>query len=150
MNKEKLIHTASQLGPFDPRAAADYAKAAGALTARLNQTMLARLDIEALTGKENLTMMQDNHANHARFISSLLIHFQPEVLVETILWVFRAYRSRGFASTYWAAQINEWIHLLPQELPEESHKNILPLYEWIQVNIPLFELCAKDTQHGAE
>jgi hypothetical protein len=62
------------------------------------------------------------------------------VLVETILWVFRAYRSHGFHTNYWAAQLNSWIEILRNELSEEAYTEIYPYYEWMQVNIPLFVL----------
>ena len=89
-------------------------------------------------GAENIEMMKDNHANHVRFIGSMLHAFNAEVLVETVLWVFRAYRSRGFRHTYWAAQLNGWVEILREELSPEAFDEVYPLYEWMQVNIPIF------------
>lgn len=83
-------------------------------------------------------MMQDNHANHARFLSSIFLHFNADVLIETILWVFRAYRSHGFTTNYWAAQLNNWIIIYKKELSPECFEEIYPFYEWMQINIPLF------------
>jgi hypothetical protein len=40
---------------------------------------------------------------------SLFGDYHPEVLVETVLWVFRAYRSHGFKLTYWPAQLDMWV-----------------------------------------
>ena len=82
--------------------------------------------------------MQDNHANHVRFIASILKNNDADVLVETVLWVFRAYRSHGFSSNYWAAQLNTWMQILKTELSVETYKEVLPLYEWMQINIPIF------------
>ena len=74
------------------------------LVAEINQRMLARDDIATLVGLDNLVMMQDNHNNHACFMVSLLQIYVPEVLVDTVLWVFKAYRSHGFHNLYWSAQ----------------------------------------------
>ncbi len=82
--------------------------------------------------------MKDNHANHVRFIASILRNHNPEILVDTVLWVFRAYRSRGFSSNYWAAQLNTWIEIIKEELSTETYHQVFPLYEWMQLNIPTF------------
>ena len=78
----------------------------------INEKMIGRRDIEILIGKTNIEMMKDNHANHVRFIASLLQNYNPEVFVVTVLWVFRAYRTHGFKSNYWAAQLNSFIEMI--------------------------------------
>jgi len=83
-------------------------------------------------------MMKDNHSNHVRFIASILRNNHPDVLVETVLWVFRAYRSHGFTTNYWAAQLNSWIIVLKEILSTDCYAEIYPYYEWMQVNIPIF------------
>lgn len=100
--------------------------------------MLARADLKELIGESNEAMMQDNHANHVRFIASILKNYNPEVLVDTILWVFRAYRSHRFTTNYWATQLNSWISIMKESLSSETYSEVYPLYEWMQVNIPLF------------
>lgn len=139
MDKKDLITSAGKLGPFSKATAEAYAAASQRMVARINEQMLSRPDIDKLVGQAGREMMCDNHANHARFIASILENHNPEVLAETILWVFRAYRSRGFASTYWAAQLNTWMGIIREELPAEAYEETLPLYGWMQVNIPLFE-----------
>ena len=104
----------------------------------MNSLMLERKDLEKLIGKDNERMMKDNHANHVRFIASILKNYNPEVLVDTVLWVFRAYRSHGFSTNYWATQLNSWIIILKEVLSPKSYTEVYPLYEWMQVNIPLF------------
>jgi hypothetical protein len=73
-----------------------------------------------------------------RFMSSVFLHFQPLVLVETLLWVYRAYRSHGFHLTYWPAQLNQWVELFKGELSSETYKEIYPFYHWMIVNQPVF------------
>ena len=98
------------------------------LISKINSKMLDRADINSLVGVDNIEMMKDNHSNHARFIYSILKTFDAEQLVDTVLWVFRAYRSRGFHSNYWAAQLNTWIEIYKQELSSEAFNEIVSIY----------------------
>lgn len=138
MTKEDLIRTAADIPAVAPEAASEYAAKRDTLVARIDQRLLARDDITKLTGADNLDMMKDNHANHGQFIESMLMHFDPATLVETVLWVFRAYRSRNFHPNYWAAQLNAWVEVMKESLSTESYASILPLYQWMIVNIPQF------------
>lgn len=140
MDKAHLLATANQLTQVSNKAADEYHMYSEQLVTKMNALMLQRPDIENLVGKGNLDMMKDNHSNHVRFIASILKNHNSEVLVETILWVFRAYRSHEFTTNYWAAQLNSWIKVIKETLTAESYKEIYPYYEWMQINIPLFVL----------
>jgi hypothetical protein len=106
--------------------------------------MEARPDIVEMVGKNNINMMRDNHANHARFLESIFNQHSPETLVDTVLWVFRAYIARNFSSTYWAAQLNTWIEIYKKELTKECYDAIYPYYNWMQINIPSFTILAEE------
>ena len=115
------------------------------LAAKMNEIMLKREDIfELIGGKKNIEMMKDNHNNHLRFVASILETPDSETLVDTVLWVFRAYMSRGFSSNYWAAQINTWIQILKENVSAKSFSEILSIYNWFSVNIPHFTIAADD------
>ena len=138
MNREMLIEGAQAL-TFDRDCALEYGRRREEMVSAINQDMAGRPDILELVGGEvNLAMMRDNHANHARFVESILLGYNPEVLVDTVLWVFRAYRSRGFHPNYWAAQLNTWVDILQKFLPREIFTAVYPLYNWFIVNIPHF------------
>lgn len=138
MDKKYLINTCNQLSKVSEKSANEYSKKADKLISEMNFEILKRADIVSLVGEENIDMMHDNHANHIRFISSILKNFNETVFVETIIWVFRAYRSRGFSTNYWAAQLNTWVHILKKQLSSNAYKEIVPYYEWMQINIPTF------------
>ena len=138
MNKEYLLKSAILLPKASETACNEFSEKSEKLISEMNLIMLKKPAVEKLVGKNNLEMMQDNHANHIRFISSILKDFDEEVLVETILWVFRAYRSHGFSTNYWAVQLNTWMGILKSELTESTLIDIQPLYEWMQINIPIF------------
>lgn len=153
MNYEHLLTTASDIPKISEKTCSEYEQKKSNLIAKINNLMLERPDLKGLIGEDNLQMMKDNHANHARFISSYISQPIPEVLVDTVLWVFRAYRTHGFSSSYWPAQLNGWSIVLKEELSEEAFKEVLPLYDWMITNIPGFvkvsdiQLKQKNTLH---
>jgi hypothetical protein len=71
-------------------------------------------------------------------MESMFFEYHHEVLVETVLWVFRAYRSHGFQLTFWPASLDTWVELLRAELHAEAFDEIYPFYHWITVHIPTF------------
>ena len=144
MTKEILLKSANALIQPTKEATDEFSQKLISLVEKMNETMLSRTDIKSLVGEGNIEMMKDNHANHARFMESVFENYIPEVLVDTVLWVFRAYRSRNFSSTYWAAQLNAWMTIYEKELSAESKQQILPFYKWMQVNIPIFNKMAED------
>lgn len=144
MNKEDLIRTAQQLPSFTESSYTEYTNKLEVMVIEMNSAMLSRPDINELVGEKNIEMMKDNHNNHAHFIASILKNFNADVLVETILWVFRAYRTRGFHTNYWAAQLNTWKAVITQNLSNEATKNVLPLYNWMQINIPVFTVLSDE------
>jgi hypothetical protein len=145
MNKAKLIESARKVLCARREAITEYASRQETLCALMNEAMLQRKDMpDIIGGEENVSMMKDNHANHLRFIISALTNPDPETLADVVLWVFKSYKSRGFHSSYWSAQINTWITILHQQLSRESLNDILPIYEWMSTNIPIFEMLSQE------
>lgn len=138
MERKDLIETAGKLVQVNATMAKEYGAKRDLLVDIMNKKMAARTDIKEMIGELNIDMMKDNHANHARFMESIFIQHSPETIVDTILWVFRAYQSRNFSSTYWAAQLNTWIDILKKELSPECYAAVFPYYNWMQINIPNF------------
>lgn len=143
MGKEHLIKTAKELNQPSAESTKEFSDKIIKLIDVMNTAMINRLDINEMVGENNLEMMKDNHSNHARFMESVFVNYVPEVLVDTVMWVFRAYRSRNFRSTYWAAQLNGWINIYEKELSEKCYNEIIPFYKWMQVNIPVFNMLAE-------
>ncbi|NJD37228.1 MAG: hypothetical protein FIA89_02725 [Geobacter sp.] len=138
MTKQQLLDQATALPAISAAAACEYARNQPGLAEAGSSTLLLRPDIEQLIGTGNQAMMEDNHRNHGRFIASLLQAFSPEILVETILWVFGAYRSHGFQPGYWPVQLQAWLQLLPQHLSAASLQEIAPLYRYMLAHQPDF------------
>lgn len=136
--KEQLLESAMTLGQPPESAAQEFSEKREALAARGNQAIADRPDLEKLVGIGNRQMAEDNNRNFARFMASLFTEYSADVLVDTVLWVFRAYRSHGFQTTYWAANLNVWVDLLRQDLSRTSFEALYPYYNWLIVNIPSF------------
>ncbi|WP_035271735.1 hypothetical protein [Desulfonatronum thiodismutans] len=145
MTREELIEKAGRITPSSRQTAREFESLAPALAAELNQRMSARADIDTLIGKNNTAMMEDNHRNHARFMTSLLWLYDPKNLVDTVLWVFQAYRSHGFRLTYWPAQLDTWMQLLEERLSPEAYAEISPIYIYMIVNQPAFAALSENT-----
>jgi len=138
MTKAELIKSAEFLQQPSLKAAQEYEQKSEFLANEMNSKMIKRSDLNLLIGLENTAMMEDNHRNHVRFLSSVFFNFQPQVLVETVLWVFRAYRSHGFNLTYWPAQLSQWVELFKTNLSKETYTEIYPFYQWMIINQPAF------------
>lgn len=138
MKKEILIKTAAALKQPSAKTIAEFANLADKMATMLNDILSARTDIVQLIGEGNHEMMYDNHRNHLRFMVSLFEDYDPAVFTETVLWVFRAYRSHGFKLTYWPAQLDNWVSIFKKELSQDSFNEIYPFYHWMIVNNPKF------------
>lgn len=138
MNLIRLIETARKLRQPSAEAAAGFEAARDGLAEALNRRMVARPDLEKLIGPGNRAMMEDNSRNFCRFMGSMFLVYEPEVLVQTVLWVFRAYRSHGFQTTYWAANLDTFVEIARERLAPSVFTETCPFFHWLIVNIPLF------------
>lgn len=138
MKKDYLYEKAHGLKTLSPACIKEIEDKKANLLDKINKKMLDRKDIQDMVGEKNIEIMKDNHSNHLLFMLSIFKEHQPRILVDTILWVFRAYRSRGFKSTYWAAQLNSWMDIYKAELSEKSYSEVFPYYEYMLINIPSF------------
>ena len=145
MYKNDLLKSAQQIPQVSNSTCIEYQQKGDMMIMSMNDFMLKRSDLSLLIGEHNEDMMKDNHANHIRFIVSILRNYNPEVLVDTVLWVFRAYRSHGFTTNYWAAQLNAWINILKDTLSTEAYREVFLIYEWMQVNIPVFVMLSDES-----
>lgn len=143
--KQQLLNSAKKLQQPTESATTEFSHKREQLAAKGSQLLSERNNMEKLVGKGNKQMSEDNNKNFARFMESMFSEYDPNVLVETVLWVFRAYRSHGFQTTYWAANLNIWIEMLKNEMSEETFNELYPFYNWLVVNIPVFvKLTDKD------
>jgi len=143
MDKKSLLKSAFQLHSPEIQFIEEYRMKTDLMVSQLNTTMTKRPDLDKLIGINNLEMMKDNHANHARFMTVIMENYDATIFVDTILWVFNAYKNHGFSPNYWAAQLNTWITITKEHLSEKAFHQIEPFYQWMQVHIPEFDALSK-------
>lgn len=142
--KEKLLSSAGELIPPGQQTIDEFTQKRDAMAEQCTIELKKRNDLDELIGPKNIQMAADNNRNFARFMQSIFTDFEPGVLVETVLWVFEAYRSHGFKTTYWPANLNIWIDRLKTELSGPAFDEIYPFYHWLIINIPLFVKLTND------
>jgi len=138
VNEDYLRQTARQLVQPPAAAAEEFEAHRDGLAEEHNRRLALRPDLEKRIGAGNLAMMQDNSRNFCRFMSSMFRGYDPEVLVQTVLWVFRAYRSHGFTTLYWPAHLAGFIELARARLSPATFAALEPHFHWLIVNIPVF------------
>ncbi|MFZ5427531.1 MAG: hypothetical protein ACOZEN_11185 [Thermodesulfobacteriota bacterium] len=132
MAAETILEQLMRLPPPSAKAAREYCRIAEAAASRVSLLLGARGDLDRLIGPGNHEVMLANHLNHARFVCALLNSFDPGVLTGTLEWVAKSYLSHGFSAGYWAVQIDAWLEVLRDELPEQAFAEIEPLYEFMR------------------
>lgn len=147
MTKDELMTSAKTLIPPDHAILNEFTEKRDSMSAQVVENLSQRDDLDTLIGKGNATMMRDNAFNMARFMESMFTQFDPATYVETIIWVFRAYRSHGFHLTFWSAHLNTWIQTIQTECSEKTTDSLIPFYEWIQIHIPAFTLLSDAYLH---
>ncbi|MFW6257622.1 MAG: hypothetical protein ACOC11_02445 [Prolixibacteraceae bacterium] len=144
-----LITSAEKIPAVQQSSFLEYQNRKESLVAAINIYMTSRNDLPELVGQNNVQMMKNNHLNHVLFINSILQVPNSEVLVDTVLWVFKTYRSHGFSVKYWNVQINAWLHILKNQLSHEAYQEICPLYKWMQEHIPVFDKLSSEKKEEA-
>ena len=142
--KKRLLESARQLNQPAGEIVEEFSLKYSEMAEKGNQILLKRPDLDKLIGEGNWGMARDNNRNFARFMESMFLNYNPEVFTETVFWVFRAYRSHGFQTTYWAANLNIWMEMLEEDLSPEAFRGLEPFYNWIIVNIPVFTLLSDE------
>ncbi|MDZ7794221.1 MAG: hypothetical protein U5P10_11210 [Spirochaetia bacterium] len=141
MTREEFIQSAQTLEQPSTEASQEFEAAAEHIANELNKHMTARADLENLIGDiANKAMLEDNSRNFCRFMSANFQSYKPEVFVDTVLWVFRTYRSHGFNISFWPANVDTCVEIIREILSTDSFNEVYPFYKWIIVNIPSFTI----------
>lgn len=144
MDKAYLMNSASALEQPSAEASAEYEQKRDSLAEEHNRRMTARDDLERLIGPGNQNMMEDNSRNFCRFMGTMYSAYAPEVFVETVLWVFRAYRGHGFKTAYWPAHLDTFVEVARERLDKPAFQEVYPFLNWLITNIPVFVAITDD------
>jgi len=119
------IHAAS------PDAALAYEKASSSLVDYVNRDLEATPKVLELIGGNPLSLMRNNHSNHAAFMATVFKIGSHELLAKTIPWVYRAYRARGFSYDYFPVELAAWKRAAKEHLTGDHATQIIEIYDWM-------------------
>lgn len=92
-----------------------------------------------LIGVNPLSMMYDNHYNHAHFMLNVFSLNDYDLLYNTLPWVFSSYESKGFKSSYFDFALNKWMEAVSVYIEPGDASGIIKVYEWILKVKPAME-----------
>lgn len=136
MNKNELITSASHVVPPSERSAALLTEHAEGCAKLLTDALQTREDFLNLVGVRNASLAATNHINHFHYIASLAALYDPASFVETVIWVLRTYRGKGFSAEYWNVMLPEAKKAVDILLPHEACGEIVVLHDWLMNNMP--------------
>jgi methanogenic corrinoid protein MtbC1 len=113
------------------RAANAYKLHLGEMVEKVNIKMSNRPELNLLTGDNPLTMMFDNHKNHAMFMSNVFSLNDYTLLLNTIPWVYRTYHGHGFAFDYFPAHLSTWCNVIEETLEPDLADSLKAVYQWM-------------------
>ncbi len=127
----ELHHEIGRLPEIPDKAALSYKQHLGEMVEKVNKRMSRRPELNLLIGGNPLSMMFDNHKNHAVFMSNVFSLNEYPLLLNTIPWVYRAYYGHGFSHAYFPAHLQTWREVLEETLEPEDAACLVALYDWI-------------------
>lgn len=127
----KCLQEAQGLPAVAPEAVQAYKAHLDGMVEWVNQAMAAHPEVHRLIGFNPLSMMYDNHLNHARFMASVFRFRAMALLVKTVVWVYRTYHSHGFSYDYFPAELAAWQQALTSFLEPSQSQAIVAIYQWL-------------------
>lgn len=122
---------AAQIQPVSAEASKEYESKQSELTGEVDRVMASRSDIHRILGNNPLQVMYDNHRYHAMTMSNFFKMNRYTLLARIIVWVYRAYRSRGFEYEYFYHANQAWQNAIQNHLPLPAREEILAVYRWL-------------------
>ena len=131
MNCDSLCKLATVLSRLPPAAAGDYLAAVDLLRQAVDAALQARPDLPALIGTEGtdgIEAMDANHVNHARFMTSVFAQRDAAPLIDTMIYIYSSYISRGFSPNYFHIELECWAEAVTAHVPLGSAGAIGDVY----------------------
>jgi MerR family transcriptional regulator, light-induced transcriptional regulator len=121
--------------PIPPDAAQAFDDVRNRLVADVDQALADHPDLARLIGGTgSISVMKDNHRNHAAFMSTVFHLNQKDLLCRTIPWVYRTYAGRGFGPDYFPVALSAWQAAVRNRLSPAKAAPILAIYDWIKAH----------------
>ena len=131
---DQLLISLDKLLPVPFSSAQEYRETQEQIVKDVNASMTGNPEIKTLIGQNPFSLMYDNHANHAAFMSNIFKINDSQLLLKIILWAYRTYHARGFSYNYFPEAMKAWGAAVNKNLDAEKSKPIISVYNWIVDN----------------
>lgn len=137
MDKKQLKQFARELKKPSLQSYNNYVDQSQLMINAVSRRMKADPAYEEKIG-DNIEVMDMNLSSHTQFMSSIFLNYDAGVFIETILWVYRTYISRGVQDVYWLNSYEIWLEVTKQHLSPASFAEIKTFYHFMQQYHPHF------------
>ena len=124
----KMLYTIPNGEIVSYPAAMEYQKNIPLMVEAVNSIMEKLNSADNLIGSNSLSVMQDNHLNHAKFMVSVFKLNDYVLLKNTLNWVLSSYQARGFKKEYFPAEIKAWLKVINKFLEPNYSSGIIIIY----------------------
>lgn len=131
---EDILRKAKTISEIPFSAAVEYSENQDRLVDEVNKALTTHTDIMQLTGQKPLSVMYDNHKNHAAFMSNVFKLNDFELMSRVVIWVYHTYHVQGFAYDYFPIAMQAWIDAVEKHLDPAKKEPLLAVYRWIIEN----------------
>ena len=131
---EVVLNKARSINAVPFSAAVEYSENQDRLVDEVNKALTAHADIKRLIGQKPLSVMYDNHKNHAAFMSNVFKLNDYKLMSRVIIWVYHTYYVQGFAYEYFPVAMQTWIEAIEKHLDPSRKKSLTEVYRWIIEN----------------
>lgn len=128
---DPLLGSIEELAKIPVNASEEFSVSRQKIVSKVNSSMEGRSDIGVLTGGSQVSVMRENHENHANTMANVFMLDSFRMLALTAPWVYRAYISHGFSPDYFPVLFDAFRKAILEELTHDSAAAIIPVYEWL-------------------
>lgn len=122
---------ADRLPRVSEAAAATYRQKMNQLAHYVDESLAQHHQLDDLIGNQALQVLYDNHRHHAAFMAAVLSIGRYDLLVKTVIWVYRTYHAHGFPYDYFVFELQAWIKALEGFLGTGEASEIRQVYVWM-------------------
>ncbi len=141
----QLLEESQQLPVIPSKTTYNYRDNRDLLLKSINSIMDSNSRINELTGFNPRQIMYDNHRHHQEFMHAVFCISDYRLLVRTVPWVYRAYKSLNFSYEYFPIELQAWISSMEQTEFSDTMKPIIEIYRWmISKHDKMVELAEKN------
>lgn len=95
----------------------------------VNESLKKHASIIELLGDNPISLMENNHLNHYKFMLNIIEYKQLDLLISTLPWVYHTYAKKGVSYDYFIIELNTWIEAITKHINQEDQAHLIKVYE---------------------